>query len=108
MNKTQTIKKATKKTRAQNRKNFWKKLAKFPGNVCRKLWNWLKEINVVGMVNLTLLVAIIVLFSCLISNFMCCKQNATKNSQDHYLNLRPKIHAKLLNVTKSMLCCQYV
>lgn len=88
-NKTQTMKKATRKAR---KNTFWqwvKKIVLFPirlivraikwlwrliCRICRAIWNWLKSIDIVGMINLTLLVAIIVLFLSLISNFVCCKK----------------------------------
>ena len=84
-NKTQTIKRATRKTR---KNTFWqwvKKILLFPIRVikwlwrlicriCRAIWNWLKSIDIIGMINLTLLVAIIVLFLSLISNFVCCRK----------------------------------
>ena len=38
------------------------------------LWNWLCAINVVGLVNLTLLVAIIILFSMLIIDVVGCRK----------------------------------
>ena len=83
-NKTQKIKKATRKTRWGNFKQWCKKIILFPiraikwlwrliCRICRAIWNWLKSIDIVGMINLTLLVAIIVLFLSLISNFVCCK-----------------------------------
>lgn len=49
-----------------------KAIWRFIVRVWRAIWKWLKSIDIVGMINLTLLVAIIVLFSCLISNFICC------------------------------------
>lgn len=49
-----------------------KAIWRFIVRICRAIWKWLKSIDIVGMVNLTLLVAIIVLFSCLISNFVRC------------------------------------
>ena len=90
MNKTQTMKKATRQTR---KNTFWqwvKKIILFPiraikwlwrliCRVCRAIWNWLKSIDIIGMINLTLLVAIIVLFLSLISNVVCCKKYANAN-----------------------------
>jgi len=75
--KTQKIKKATRKTRWGNFKKWCKKVILFPiraikwlwrliCRICRAIWNWLKSIDIIGMINLTLLVAIIVLFLSLI------------------------------------------
>ena len=85
MNKTQKMKSASRKTRWNNFKNWCKKIFLFPIRVikwlwrlicriCRAIWNWLKSIDIVGMINLTLLVAIIVLFLSLISDFVCCRK----------------------------------
>lgn len=88
-NKTQKIKKATRKTRWGNFKMWCKKIILLPiraikwlwrliCRICRAIWNWLKSIDIVGMINLTLLVAIIVLFLSLISDFVCCKNSSQK------------------------------
>ncbi len=96
MNKTQKMKKATRNTRKQNKKQWVKKIILFLWNVCKKvcswvvaackfvwrllcricsaIWNWLKSIDIIGMINLTLLVAIIVLFSSLIADFVYCNR----------------------------------
>lgn len=83
MNKSQKIKKGVKKVRKQTTKQWFQKIISYPiraikwcsaliCRVCRKLWNWLKSIDIVGMINLTLLVAIIVLFMSLIGDFIRC------------------------------------
>ena len=97
MNKSQKIKRATKNTRKQNIKQWFKKIISYPiraikwlwnllCRVCRAIWNWLKSIDIVGMINLTLLVAIIVLFLSLISDFVRCnkcnKAIASNNKSD--------------------------
>ena len=101
MSKSQKIKKATRKARKQNFKKWFKKVILFPWNVCKKvwswivaackfiwrllcricsaIWNWLKSIDIIGMINLTLLVAIIVLFSSLIADFVCCNKCSKAN-----------------------------
>ena len=81
MDKSKKIKVATKKTRKQNFKNICKKIITFPFRVCTAIWRWLKSIDVVGMVNLTLLVAIIVLFSSLIMNVLRCDGNVKAHAQ---------------------------
>lgn len=81
MNKTQKMKKAANKARNQNVKQLCKKIVITPWNLCKKVWNWLKSIDIVGMINLTLLVAIIVLFSSLINNVLCCNKYASANKQ---------------------------
>ncbi len=80
MDKSKKIKVATKKARKQNFKNICKKIITFPFRVCAAIWRWLKSIDVVGMVNLTLLVAIIVLFSSLILNVVRCDRNTTQKN----------------------------
>jgi hypothetical protein len=80
MNKTQKMKSAAHNTRKRSIKQWLKKVILFSWNLCKKawrficrvctaIWNWLKSIDIVGMVNLTLLVAIIVLFTSLIFSF---------------------------------------
>lgn len=92
-NKALKMKAATKQTRKKNTKNVCKKILTWPiraikwlwnllSRVCRAIWNWLKSIDIVGMINLTLLVAIIVLFSSLIADFVRCGR-CPKNSVDN-------------------------
>lgn len=123
-NKTKKMKKATRKTRWDNFKMWCKKIILFPiraikwlwrliCRVCRAIWNWLKSIDIVGMINLTLLVAIIVLFLSLISNFVCCKkysQNvavSNKNdialAQKNSVENRRVVKRKYSNVTATVL-----
>ena len=91
MNKTQKMKEATNKARDRHDDLILEKIILFPWRVikalwrlicriCRAVWNWLKSIDVVGMINLTLLVIIIVLFSALINNFVCCNKRAALNA----------------------------
>ena len=95
MNKTQKIKNATRNNKKRNFVAKLKKIASYPWRagkavwrwfvrVCRAIWNWLKEINIVGMINLTLLVAIIVLFSSLILNVVRSdkSENVNKNTNN--------------------------
>ena len=85
MNKSQKIKKASRNVRKQTVKQWFKKVISFPVRaikwlwrllcrICNAIWNWLKSIDIIGMINLTLLVAIIVLFVSLISDFVGCKK----------------------------------
>lgn len=78
--KAQKMKNATRKARNQNSKQVLKKILLFPFRVLGAIWNWLKSIDIVGMINLTLLVAIIILFSSLISDFVNCKKCSKKVS----------------------------
>lgn len=84
-NKSHKMKTASRKARKQTFKQYCKKIIMFPiraikwlwrqlCHICRAIWNWLKSIDIVGMINLTLLVAIIVLFSALINNVICCNK----------------------------------
>ncbi|MBR3510757.1 MAG: hypothetical protein IKN73_01710 [Alphaproteobacteria bacterium] len=81
MDKSKKIKKATRLTRNKNIKQNIKKVLMFPWTVlkamwlficrvCNKVWNWLKSINIIGMINLTLLVAIMVLCSSLVNDYI--------------------------------------
>lgn len=88
MSKKQQIKRATK--RVQNNKKvekktkssqFWKKVWNiicWPFRMLARglkwLWKWLCDLNVIGIVNLTLLVAIVVLFSMLIIDIANCNR----------------------------------
>ena len=87
MAKKQQIKRATsrvknnktikKNTRLKNFcKRTWKIICtpfRMLARTCKRIWNWLCNINVIGIVNLTLLVAIIVLFSMLIIDLCNCR-----------------------------------
>lgn len=79
--RVQTKKVANKKTR---KSNFWKKVwniicapFRMVARGAKWFWKWLCGINVIGIVNLTLLVAIIVLFSMLIIDFTKCNNTQT-------------------------------
>lgn len=93
MEKSGKMKNGARDTREQDGWDILKEILLFPWRVikavwrfivriCRAIWKWLKSIDVVGMVNLTLLVAIIVLFSCLISNFIRCGR-CNRDSASH-------------------------
>lgn len=111
MDKSQKIRTAARKTQT---KTFWaliKKIIVFPWRVCKKvwafivrqckaLWNWLKSIDVVGMVNLTLLVAIIVLCSCLISNVMRRERTTKTLNNDNVVVLNNSYKTNQVNKTK--------
>lgn len=92
-NKTQKMKNASRKMRWNNLKNWLKKVLSFPiraikwlwrliCRICRAIWNWLKSIDIVGMINLTLLVAIIVLFLSLISDVVRGRKCNTVNNNN--------------------------
>lgn len=73
--KATLVKKSSKQTSVWTR--VWnivcwpfKKIAK----LLRTFWNWLCEINVIGLVNITLLISIIVLFSMLILDVTKCNK----------------------------------
>lgn len=73
--KAALVKKSSKQTSVWTR--IWnivcwpfKKIAK----LLRAFWNWLCEINVIGLVNITLLISIIVLFSMLILDVTKCNK----------------------------------
>lgn len=79
MNKSQKLNRASRRTKWENFKYWVKRVITFPWRVCCAIWNWLKSIDIVGMVNLTLLVVIIVLFSSLVIDFVRCRKCASQN-----------------------------
>ena len=87
------MKNAARNTRKRNIKQWLKKVILFPWELCKKvwhficrictaIWNWLKSIDIVGMINLTLLVAIIVLFTGLICNFKRCNRGGVAQANN--------------------------
>jgi hypothetical protein len=80
MNKSQNAKQTNSKNRKQGIVQWLKRVVLFPWNLCKKIWNWLKSIDIVGMINLTLLVAIIVLFSSLIIDVIGCRKCSKNNA----------------------------
>jgi hypothetical protein len=74
MNKSKKLNRAARRTRWENFKYTLKRIITFPWRVCCAIWNWLKSIDVVGMINLTLLVVIILLFSSLIVDLVRCRR----------------------------------
>ena len=73
-NKSKKINRATRQTKWELFKYRVKRIITFPWRVCCAIWNWLKSIDVVGMINLTLLVIIILLFTSLIVDFVRCRR----------------------------------
>ena len=77
----------TKNTKSKNNKKSNKlyeramNILKWPfraiAKMLRKIWNWVCKINLIGLANTALLVAIIVLFSMLIMDFVGCKKQQT-------------------------------
>lgn len=74
MNKSQRIKRAVRRTRWENFKYTLKRIITWPWRVCCAIWKWLKSIDIVGMINLTLLVIIILLFVSLIVDVVRCRR----------------------------------
>ena len=82
MSKTEKITKATNRVKkSQKKKGFWSKVWKvicWPfkkiAKICGRIWNWICGINLIGLVNCALLVAIIVLFSMLIMDIVACNK----------------------------------
>ena len=76
-----SARKATKKARKQATNNTWAKTKeiiakpfKYIAKLFKRFWNWVCNIDLVGLVNITLLSAIIVLFSMLIIDFTGCNK----------------------------------
>ncbi|MCQ2562772.1 MAG: hypothetical protein MJ158_04130 [Alphaproteobacteria bacterium] len=68
MTKKEKIKQATKTIKKANRKNALKRIRSWYCNVCKKVWNWIKNINIAGLINVALLLVKIILFTGLIFN----------------------------------------
>jgi len=79
--KSKKMKKAARKNRIANIKKRIAKIITWPCRACRALWNWLKSIDVIGMINLTLLVVIIMLLCVLVSDFTRCRKVSVANSE---------------------------
>ena len=94
MEKKSTSRKPTKKsTRTTNKISFWQrtwtlicKPFKIIAHWLKSFWNWVCGINLIGLVNITLLSAIIVLFSMLIIDIVGCNKKSiviiAKNNQN--------------------------
>lgn len=93
MNKSQKMKRAMRKARKEMIKQWFKNAIAWIKSTCKNIknyivrqcnafWNWLKKIDVVGMVNLTLVAAIVVLLVSLVADFGCRKTVKVNNSAD--------------------------
>ena len=71
----------------------------------KKLWKWLCGINVVGLINMTLLVAIIVLFSMLIINIVNCRKSpvvVVANEKTVTVQTKSGAKKKVLQTSKTL------
>ncbi|MDR1337865.1 MAG: polymer-forming cytoskeletal protein [Rickettsiales bacterium] len=73
------IAKARKRAKTAGKPTFWAKVSNIMSRPFRmfaarmgRVWSWIRSIDLIGLVNLTLLLAIIVLFSILIINIIGC------------------------------------
>lgn len=84
MNKYQKMNRGARRTRWANFKYTLKRIVTFPWRLLCAIWNWLKSIDIIGMINLTLLVIIIILFSSLIIDLVrfrkCAVSDVAQNS----------------------------
>ena len=114
-NKSKKINRATRQTKWEIFKYRVKRIITFPWRVCCAIWNWLKSIDLVGMINLTLLVIIILLFSFLVIDIVRCRRcpavrvvnnteeiatNTTKNESVNVVETKEKSKADNYKVTK--------
>ena len=72
---------STRTAKQQKSSGFWKRVWNiicWPfrklAQACKAVWNWVRNLELVGLLNLTLLVAIIVLFSMLIMDLTGCRK----------------------------------
>ena len=83
MSKTKNFKNASRRVHARKQTcSFWKRVwnaicwpFRMMGRACRRIWNWICGINLIGLANATLLVAIIALFSMLIIDLIGCRRD---------------------------------
>ncbi|MBE6461475.1 MAG: hypothetical protein E7006_01375 [Alphaproteobacteria bacterium] len=75
------VKRARTNTKTQKRTGWWNRvwsIVCWPFRklalVCKIVWNWIRNLELVGLLNLTLLVAIIVLFTMLIIDLLGCRK----------------------------------
>ena len=113
MNKSNKINRATRKTKWENFKYRLKRIVTFPWRLCCAIWRWLKSIDLVGMINLTLLVVIILLFSSLIvdlvryrkcqnvinANSNVVVENVVDDSKNESISEKPKVIKRTFNTT---------
>ena len=75
--KRKTANKKTKTAKSVNWKKIWHAMGtpfRYIAKLARRVWNWVAGLNIVALANITLLVAIIVLFSILIMNVLGCRK----------------------------------
>ena len=98
-------KKANARKNMKNRKNknaktFWARTwdiictpFRAIGRVCKKIWAWIRSLDLIGLVNSTLLCAIIVLFSMLIIDIVKCNKTPVVivAQNDIETNIKPQI-----------------
>ena len=84
MSKKEKIKSATKRVNKSKSNKFWSRVwniirapFRLIARACKKLWNWICTINLIGLLNITLLVAIIVLFAMLIIDVINARKTQT-------------------------------
>ncbi|MDR0726842.1 MAG: hypothetical protein LBF37_02140 [Rickettsiales bacterium] len=77
--RVEKAKKNTTKARKTNKSTFWTKVwnviswpFRILARLFSKIWSWIRSIDLIGLVNLTLLMSIIVLFSMLIIDMTGC------------------------------------
>lgn len=77
--RVENAKKKTAKAKKSNKSTFWTKvwnIVSWPfrmvARLLNKIWSWIRRIDLIGLVNLTLLMSIIVLFSMLIIDITNC------------------------------------
>ena len=77
--KSKTANKKAKTSKSVNWKKVWHAMGtpfRYIAKLARRAWNWVSGLNIVALANITLLVAIIVLFSILIMNILGCRKQA--------------------------------
>ena len=93
---------ARRNTRRNARPTFWGRVwniicapFRLIARLCKRIWAWIRGIDLVGLLNLTLLVAIIVLFSMLIIDIVKCRRETVVVVSDPVPvvaeNVQPKI-----------------
>lgn len=79
--KSKTTRNKNARSAGEQTQGFWTSVLnviyapfRFIGRIFTKLWSWIRSLDVIGLVNMTLLTAIIVLFSMLILDMTMCNK----------------------------------
>lgn len=94
-------KKSRRSIKKNTPKTFWGRVVHMAGwpfrmiaRGCKKMWSWIRNIDLIGLVNSTLLVAIICLFSMLIIDVLNCRHNMSHKPAVQQQTVVKKAHTE--------------